>query len=99
MMEMTQELTASVLENALKHGKFNVPLKNAIENAIVHLKPVKSDMEGGGLFWFEVCGECHLILQSEWKFCPECGRGIKRTCLNVTKKQNCSSSGNGSDGT
>lgn len=52
MMEMTQELTASVLENALKHGKFNVPLRNAIENAVVHLKPVEIDMEGGGGMWF-----------------------------------------------
>lgn len=78
MMEMSQELTASVLENALKHGKFNLPLRNAIENAVVHLKPVPYEMEGGGNMYFAVCGKCHLILQSSWKFCPECGRGVKR---------------------
>ena len=77
MMEMTQELTASVLENALNHGKFNVQLRNALENAVDYLKPVEIDMEGGGAFWFAVCGECHLILQREWKFCPACGRGVK----------------------
>jgi len=38
MMEMTPELTASVLENCLKHGKFNIPLRNAIENAVRLLK-------------------------------------------------------------
>lgn len=78
MMEMSQKLTAEVLENALKHGKFNIPLRNAIENAIVHLKPVPVEIEGGGHTWFEVCGECHGSLQSWWKFCPECGRGVKR---------------------
>ena len=78
MMEMPPELTASVLENALKHGKFNVPLRNAIENAVRLLKPVPIEFEGGGQFWFMVCGECHLIVQSSWNFCPECGRGIKR---------------------
>ena len=77
-MEMSQELTADVLANALKHGKFNIPLRNAIENAVVHLKPVEREMEGGGNHWFEVCGECHTSLQSWWKFCPECGKGIKR---------------------
>ena len=77
-MEMTRELTASVLENALKHGKFNIPLRNAIENAVVHLKPVPFELEGGGKTWFETCGVCHSTLQSWWKFCPECGRGVKR---------------------
>lgn len=38
MMEMSPELTASVLENCLKHGKFNIPLRNAIENAVRLLK-------------------------------------------------------------
>ena len=78
MMEMSQELTASVLQNALKHGKFNIPLRNAIENAVVHLTPVPVEMEGGGSIWFEVCGECNASLNSWWKFCPECGRGVKR---------------------
>jgi hypothetical protein len=78
MMAMTQELTAAVLENALKHGKFNIPLRNAIENAIVHLTPVPYEMEGGGNIWFDVCGECHVYISSDWKFCPWCGRGILR---------------------
>ena len=78
MMEMSPELTASVLENALKHGKFNIPLRNAIENAIVKLTPVEAEMEGGGSLWAKVCGECHTILRSGWKFCPECGRPVKR---------------------
>ena len=34
MMEMSAELTAAVLENILRHGKFNIPTKNAMENAV-----------------------------------------------------------------
>lgn len=75
MMEMSPELTAQVLENALKHGKFNVPLRNAIENAIDHLTPVPAEIEGGGNSWHKVCGKCHGYLMAHWKFCPECGKG------------------------
>ena len=78
MMEMTPEQTAIVLENIMEHNKFKIPIKNAIENAIVHLKPVPVEMEGGGYNWFEVCGECHGAVDPSWKFCPECGRGVKR---------------------
>ena len=38
MMEMSAELTAAVLENILRHGKFNIPTKNAMENAVRILK-------------------------------------------------------------
>lgn len=34
MMEMSAELTAEVLENILRHGKFNIPTRNAMENAV-----------------------------------------------------------------
>lgn len=34
MMEMSAELTAAVLENILRHGKFNIPTRNAMENAV-----------------------------------------------------------------
>lgn len=83
MMEMNHELTASVLANALKHGKFNIPLRNAIENAVRLLTPVPRELEGGGNMWFPVCGECHLILQSSWKFCPECGRPVRHQPFDV----------------
>lgn len=79
MMEMSHELTASVLENAMKHGKFNIPLRNAIENAVRLLKPVSSEIERSGSYLAETCGECGTSLLSYWKFCPECGRGVKRS--------------------
>lgn len=34
MMKMTAKLTADVMENLLKHGKFNIPTRNAMENAV-----------------------------------------------------------------
>lgn len=75
-MELTPEATAKILDNALKHGKFNVQLTNAVENAVRLLTPVPAEMEGGGQFWFKVCGECHGQLRQYDKFCPECGRGV-----------------------
>ena len=38
MMEMNAETTALVLENLLKHGRFNIPTRNAMENAVRLLK-------------------------------------------------------------
>ena len=38
MMEMSAELTAAVLENILRHGKFNIPTRNAMENAVRIMK-------------------------------------------------------------
>ena len=37
-MEMNAELTANVLENLLKHGRYNIPTRNAMENAVRLLK-------------------------------------------------------------
>ena len=37
-MEMNAELTANVLENLLKHGRYNIPTRNAMENAARLLK-------------------------------------------------------------
>lgn len=37
-MEMNAKLTADVMENILKHGKFNIPTRNAMENAVRLLK-------------------------------------------------------------
>lgn len=33
-MDMNRDLTVSVMENLLKHGKYNVPTRNAMENAV-----------------------------------------------------------------
>ena len=38
MMEMDARTTAAVLDNLLNHGKFNIVTRNAIENAVVHLR-------------------------------------------------------------
>ena len=75
-MEMSREMTAQVLENILKHGRFNIPTRNAIENAVRHLTPLPPDMEGGGSMWYPVCGECHTYIEASWKYCPYCGQGI-----------------------
>ena len=42
MMEMSAEATIAVMENLLKYGKYNIPTRNAMENAVRLLK----EMEG-----------------------------------------------------
>lgn len=36
----------------------------------------EAEIEGGGLTWFFVCGECHTAIDSNDKYCRQCGRGI-----------------------
>ena len=38
MMEMSRECTILVMENLLKYGKYNIPTRNAMENAVRLLK-------------------------------------------------------------
>ena len=38
MMEMSAEATIAVMENLLKYGKYNIPTRNAMENAVRLLK-------------------------------------------------------------
>lgn len=38
MMIMDKNVTVSVMENLLKHGKMNIPTRNAMENAVRLLK-------------------------------------------------------------
>ena len=40
MMEMSAEATVAVLENLLKHGKYNIVTRNAMENAVRLLKQI-----------------------------------------------------------
>ena len=88
MMEMSPELTASVLENALKHSKFNIPLRNAIENAVHHLNsnehihwtPVKA-LGGPGYPYNDLecsgCGYRVKMIPKGWVYCPHCGKPIE----------------------
>lgn len=79
MMEMDAECTVSVMENLLAHGKFNIPTRNAMENAVRLLRGTEAEAEfegdGKSTWWF-VCGECHTALDTKDRFCRECGRKI-----------------------
>lgn len=76
---MNHELTASVLANLLKHGKFNLPTRNAMENAVRLLTPVEPEAYSTNMGVFYTCGECGGQITSYDKFCSECGRPVKRT--------------------
>ena len=39
-------------------------------------KPVPAEIEGGNTTYWNVCGECHSIINQGDKFCHECGRPV-----------------------
>lgn len=43
---------------------------------LARAKPVDAEIEGGGLTWYFVCGECHGYIDSRDKFCRHCGYAI-----------------------
>ena len=58
---------------------FVVVSKGNAKKLIVFLaeqQPVPAELEGGGANWWDVCGNCHTTIIRNYKFCPECGRGI-----------------------
>ena len=40
-------------------------------------EPVEPELEGGGMIWWYICGECHTAIDTRDKYCRECGRKIK----------------------
>lgn len=38
--------------------------------------PVPAELEGGGSNWWNVCGECHGLINSSDNYCRHCGRRI-----------------------
>ena len=75
MMEMSAEATWKVMENLLKHGKYNIVTRNAMENAVRLLKdrePVKPQYKDAGIF----CGGCDSYVRTCDLFCASCGRKI-----------------------
>ena len=41
-------------------------------------EPVEWEWEGGGRWWFPVCGDCHGIIRTSDDVCPHCGRRIRK---------------------
>ena len=50
------------------------------KKGICKAEEAEADIEGGGMTWYFVCGECRTALpEHNAKYCPECGRKIKWT--------------------
>ena len=50
-------------------------LKNC--RAYLEQEPVPAEVEGGNTTHWNVCGECHSVINQGDKFCHECGRPVK----------------------
>ena len=93
MMEMNAEATWKVMENLLKHGKYNIVTRNAMENAVRLLKEQEAkwvEDKQGEICRLIKCSNCGLtfivgnnIPYDEWiedkNYCRRCGaRMVKR---------------------
>ena len=38
---------------------------------------VEAELEGGGSFWWHVCGDCHGTIDENDEYCRHCGRRIR----------------------
>ena len=47
-----------------------------IELALDNYRGATPDIEGGGMTWFFVCGECHSTINERDKYCRECGKRV-----------------------
>lgn len=82
-MEMSAEVTISVLENLIKHGRHNIPTKNAMENAVRLLKDKNGKWVSISEYGYgkgEQCSKCGYIhfgsVPCGWNFCPDCGASM-----------------------
>ena len=76
-MDMDRDLTVSVMENLLKHGKYNVPTRNAMENAVRLLKDQPEIVRCRDCVHYEHCEIHDLLLNHENGFCADGERKTK----------------------
>ena len=73
-----------ILEENMPRRKWINPdtdaLAEATETVVEHFRPAEIEMEGGGSYWYSVCGECHGVIDDNDLFCKHCGRPVKQTC-------------------
>lgn len=53
--------------------------KGALKDAVSEIRkriPVPAELEGGGRTWWEVCGDCHGIINQADNYCKHCGRPV-----------------------
>ena len=68
-----------LIENRPRRKWDTEALADAIDAVAEHFRPAEIEMEGGGTYWYSVCGECHGIIDDNDLFCKHCGRPVKKT--------------------
>jgi len=64
--QIGQEVTVFFPDTMCKRGK--------CEKA---LEAVAPEIEGSGVSWWHVCGNCHTGINPNAKYCHQCGRSVK----------------------
>lgn len=68
------------MEYAERTGEMLVHVSRKTVRAVMDLlTPAEIEMEGGGSYWYSVCGECHGAIDENDLFCKHCGRPVKQT--------------------
>ena len=72
------ELARQLIENKQEQGLDDYTLLECLSDAAdgLQLRQTEAEIEGGGMIWYFVCGECHTAIDSRDRYCRYCGRGI-----------------------
>ena len=79
---MDIDLIVQKLNQAASSGMLSNELTEVLDEAAKTIiyrtqsKEAEVEPEGGGTFWFHVCGECRTAINRWDKYCHECGRRL-----------------------
>jgi hypothetical protein len=68
--QIGQEVTVYFPDTMQKKGKCELLKEQEEEEA---------EIDGSGMTWFFVCGNCHTTLADHAKYCHQCGKKVKWT--------------------
>ena len=80
---MEIELIIQELNQAASSGMLSNELIETLDEAVKTLNhfnaevlEAEAEIDGGGMSWFYVCGECRSVINRWHKYCHECGRRL-----------------------
>lgn len=69
----------TIILNAEETARRAKLFSEAIDAVAEQFTPAEIELEGGGITWWYVCGECHGAIDENDLFCRHCGRPVKQT--------------------
>lgn len=74
---MKRGVSVQQLVDHIKTARDVDPWAKEMAEDLLIQKEAEAEIEGGGITWFFVCGECHGTIDDNSIFCKHCGRKIQ----------------------